>query len=187
VTWEGLTPPYATIVADPPWPTTWNGAPGGRRARDTRLSYSLLPVEGIAGLPVSELAAKNAHLWLWVTPQLNRRGVGVQVAEAWGFRVHDEMVWRKPNFGAGAFPRHGHEILLVCRRYNALAPRRRDVHPVQDWRSPYTDNGGKAHSRKPDGAYDLIAEVSPAPRVELFARSPRLGWDHWGLGYEVAS
>ena len=23
------------------------------------------------------------------------------------------------------------------------------------------------------------------PYVELFARQPRLGWDHWGHGYEI--
>lgn len=28
--WEGLNPPYATIiVADPPWPFVWSGGPGG--------------------------------------------------------------------------------------------------------------------------------------------------------------
>lgn len=40
------------------------------------------------------------------------------------------------------------------------------------------------HSVKPDAFYDLVERVSPAPRVELFARQPRLGWDSWGRGYE---
>jgi len=43
------------------------------------------------------------------------------------------------------------------------------------------------HSAKPPAFLDLVERVSPAPRVELFARAQRLGWDSWGWGYENAS
>lgn len=36
------------------------------------------------------------------------------------------------------------------------------------------------HSEKPEAFLDLVEQVSPAPRVELFARRDRLGWDTWG-------
>jgi N6-adenosine-specific RNA methylase IME4 len=36
------------------------------------------------------------------------------------------------------------------------------------------------HSEKPEAFYDLVDRVSPGPRLELFARSQRLGWDTWG-------
>lgn len=42
------------------------------------------------------------------------------------------------------------------------------------------------HSAKPPAFLDVVEEVSPAPRVELFARAQRLGWDSWGWGYEHA-
>lgn len=42
-----------------------------------------------------------------------------------------------------------------------------------------------AHSEKPALFADLIERMSPGPYVELFARQPRLGWDHWGHGYEL--
>jgi N6-adenosine-specific RNA methylase IME4 len=42
----------------------------------------------------------------------------------------------------------------------------------------------KGHSIKPDVFFDIVERVSPAPRVELFARAPRLGWDHWGKGFQ---
>lgn len=45
----------------------------------------------------------------------------------------------------------------------------------------------RGHSVKPYEFFDRVERVSPGPRVELFARQPRLGWDHWGLGYEWAS
>jgi N6-adenosine-specific RNA methylase IME4 len=43
------------------------------------------------------------------------------------------------------------------------------------------------HSVKPPAFLDVVEQVSPGPYVELFARAPRLGWDHWGLGYEGAA
>ena len=45
----------------------------------------------------------------------------------------------------------------------------------------------RGHSVKPPEFGDLVERCSPGPYVELFARAPRLGWDHWGHGYEVAS
>jgi N6-adenosine-specific RNA methylase IME4 len=38
----------------------------------------------------------------------------------------------------------------------------------------------REHSRKPDEFYDLIAEVSPAPRIDIFSREDRDGFDSWG-------
>jgi N6-adenosine-specific RNA methylase IME4 len=37
-----------------------------------------------------------------------------------------------------------------------------------------------AHSVKPEAFLDMVEEVSPAPRLELFSRRARLGWDTWG-------
>lgn len=172
---------YRTIVADPPWPIRWNGGAGGRRRRAVPLAYPLMSIEAIAELPIAGLAEPDAHLYLWVTPELYRRGIGVAVAAAWGFPdVVGEIIWRKPNFGMGAFPRPGHEPLLVCRR-GSLPFARRDVHSVQAWQQPRAgQNGGKIHSAKPDGALDLIESASPGPYLELFARRQRLGWDTWG-------
>lgn len=187
MTWDGLTPPYRTIVADPPWPLVWDGRAGGLHRRSTSLSYSLMSVEAIAEMPVAALAAPDAHLFLWVIPKLNREGAGVQVAKAWGFSVVSEIVWEKPNIGMGLFPRNCHEILLVCRRGALNWEGSRSVRSVQRWPQVQETNGGKTHSAKPAAALDLIEEASPGPYVELFARRPRLGWDSWGYGYEVAS
>ena len=38
----------------------------------------------------------------------------------------------------------------------------------------------EAHSAKPECFLDFIETISPAPRVELFARRARFGWDYWG-------
>jgi N6-adenosine-specific RNA methylase IME4 len=36
------------------------------------------------------------------------------------------------------------------------------------------------HSRKPEAFLDLVEQVSPGPRLEMFSRRARLGWDTWG-------
>jgi N6-adenosine-specific RNA methylase IME4 len=184
VTWEGLNPPYRTIVADPPWPIRWSGGAGGKHRRATPLAYSLMPVTDIASLTVGSLASDVCSLWLWVTPDMNRRGAGVAVAESWGFRVTGEFVWEKPNIGMGRIPRNCHEILLVGQRGSGAVAGSLSIRSVQRWPQVQETNGGKTHSAKPPASLDLIASLSPGPYVELFARQPRLGWDHWGYGYE---
>ena len=99
----------------------------------------------------------------------------------------DEIIWEKPNFGVGVFPRHCHEPLLVCRRGKLPFTAKRDVRSVQKWRQPQLTNGGKTHSAKPDAALDLVETASPGPYLELFCRRPRFGWDSWGYGYESAA
>ena len=176
---------YRTIVADPPWPfhdarsRPW-ASKGGRRSRDTFFPYEVQSLEWIEALPVAGLAEAEAHLYLWVPAGFNREGIGVRVARAWGFDVVSEIVWDKINFGLGKFPRPQHEILLVCRR-GSLPFETRNNGSVQRWHAPRAKgNGGRIHSAKPEGSYDLIEAASPGPYIELFSRRARLGWATWG-------
>lgn len=185
---------YRTIVADPPWPFQWGGGKGGRRRRETELGYKTMTIEEIAALPVAEMAHPDGcNLFLWATDEVYREGQAVQVARAWGFEpVGPAIIWAKDNYGTGLFPRPSHEPLLVCRTrgVKALWNRGEDgrfvfevraTHSVQRWGQVRgSKNGGKQHSRKPEGALDLIETVSPKPWVELFARRARFDWDYWG-------
>jgi N6-adenosine-specific RNA methylase IME4 len=179
---------YRTIVADPPWRLVGDAkarsrpwaSKGGRRSRDTFFPYETQTLEWIEALPVADLAMPDAHLYLWVPASFNREGIGAQVVRAWGFGVVSEIVWDKINFGLGKFPRPQHEILLVCRR-GKLPFQVNNAPSVQRWHAPRAKgNGGRIHSAKPEGSYDLIRQASPGPYLELFSRSARLGWDTWG-------
>lgn len=41
-------------------------------------------------------------------------------------------------------------------------------------------NGSPKHSKKPDYFYQMIESISVGPRLEMFARDEREGWDAWG-------
>ena len=72
--------------------------------------------------------------------------------------------------GLGQYLRGSHELLLLGTRGKAMVPAPADRLPSVIV-APRT-----RHSAKPAKAYDLIERVSPGPRLELFARSPRTGW-----------
>jgi N6-adenosine-specific RNA methylase IME4 len=180
---------YRTIVADPPWPMKWTG--GGpyrvngrgekhvnRRYGQKELDYPTMSIEDICALNVSDLAEKDAHLYVWIPDAFLINGDGQRVVEAWGFTPGRLLIWAKTGFGMGRFPRPQHEAVIVCRRGKqpfAIA----NAGSVQTWKVPYW-GGNRVHSRKPDGFLDLVERASPGPYLEMFARRQRLGWDTWG-------
>lgn len=211
---EGLTPPYRTIVADPPW--HYEGKTPPWRSTSKR-SYSLMSVDEIVRLPVRDLGSADAHLYLWAVLPLMREAFAV--VAVWGFTPETVLTWCKPGPGLGGGFRGNTEHLIVARRgWSSVNPscsqcggrargakkcgcetpawrvkgkplaeteiQRQSFRSVADgtW---YVASRG-AHSEKPALFSDLIERMSPGPYVELFARSPRLGWDSWGKGYETA-
>jgi N6-adenosine-specific RNA methylase IME4 len=151
-------------------------------AGKSRLPYPTLTVDEIAALPIATLVGDDAHLYLWAPDHFIITGDAARVARAWGFVPLRFLVWAKPGFGLGTFPRPAHELLLIARR-GTLAFELRNVGSVQRWPSPYGRSKGvnvRLHSAKPEGAYALVERASPGPYLDLFARRPRLGWDAWG-------
>lgn len=170
---------YATIVADPPWDVQRLESPGsmafGTQAgalRSIRLSYPTMAVDEIAALPVADLAAPDAHLYVWTINAFIEETYSI--ARAWGFAPKTLLTWAKSPMGlgpGGAFSQTT-EHVLFCRRG-------RDVRIARADSTWWLWKRG-VHSAKPDAFLDLVEQVSPAPRLEMFARRNRLGWDTWG-------
>lgn len=155
---------YRTIVADPPWPTGQAGKLGAGQ------HYDLMTVQRILDLPVAELAADDAHLYLWCYP--STRYLAEDVMRAWGFEFKDEFVWGKDQMGLGQYFRHAHETLL-------LGVRGRLPVRFRGQRS-FTMLPRQDHSHKPEEVHVMIERLSPGPYLELFARRATFGWDVWG-------
>jgi N6-adenosine-specific RNA methylase IME4 len=170
---------FATIMADPPW--RFQNSTGKVAPEHKRLSrYGTMTLADIQSLPVSDIAADTAHLYLWVPNALLPDGLAVLAA--WGFSYKSNVVWHKirkdggsDGRGVGFYFRNVTELLLFgVRGKNArtLAPGRRQVNMIETRK--------REHSRKPDEQYDLIESCSPGPFLELFGRGVRPGWITWG-------
>ncbi len=176
---------YRTIVADPPWPL--GVRPGwkwrdGRPSGDVRpLPYETMAVAEIAALPIRDLsipdtrpAREGSTLFLWTTTEF--LCAAHDVALTWGFRPSAVLVWCKAprGFNVGGTFASNVEFCIYARRG---APKLLSSRAVSTrW---FTWPRG-AHSAKPDAFYDLVESISPGPRLEMFSRRARLGWDTWG-------
>src|SRR4249920_821108 len=170
---------FATVLADPPWQfTNKTGKIAPEHKRLTR--YSTLALDEIKALPVGQITASTAHLYLWCPNALLPEGL--QVMKAWGFNYKSNIVWHKlrkdggsDGRGVGFYFRNVTEMILFGtrgRNARTLAPGRTQVN--------YVGTRKREHSRKPDEQYALIEACSPGPFLELFARGDRPGWASWG-------
>jgi N6-adenosine-specific RNA methylase IME4 len=124
MTWDGLTPPYATIVADPPWAYEGKTPPWRSTSKP---DYSLMPLGDILALPVPELATGDAHLYLWAVLPLMAEAYAV--VRAWDFMPETVLTWCKPGVGLGAGYRGNTEHLIVARRRLATGVNWSSVNP----------------------------------------------------------
>lgn len=168
-----------TILADPPWQftnRTGKVAPEHRRL----LRYPTMTNAEIAELPVAQVAAPVAHLYLWVPNALIAEGL--EVMRRWGFTYKSNIVWYKvrkdggpDRRGVGFYFRNVTEIVLFGIRgknNRTLAPGRRQPNVIVTRK--------REHSRKPDELYEIVESCSPGPYFEMFARHARPNWQVWG-------
>jgi N6-adenosine-specific RNA methylase IME4 len=176
---------FATILADPPWQFT--NKTGKVAPEHKRLSrYGTLKLDEIMALPVGEIAATPAHLYLWCPNAMLPEGLAVM--KAWGFTYKSNIVWHKirkdggsDGRGVGFYFRNVTELILFgIRGKNArtLAPGRRQVNLLATRK--------REHSRKPDEQYKIIEACSLGPFLELFGRGIRKGWITWGNQADVS-
>jgi N6-adenosine-specific RNA methylase IME4 len=184
---------FACICADPPWhfrARTALQVGNWTSRRDAEKHYSVMGIDDICAMPVKELAAKDAHLFLWTTgPCLPQ---AFDVIKAWGFRYSGiAFTWVKLkktynakqlrvlplgasdlHVGLGLTTRKNAEFCLLARRGSA----RRESKRVREIiLSPIRE-----HSRKPDEFFERVVEYTSGPYLELFSRQSRDGWATWG-------
>lgn len=175
---------YPTIVADSPWkvmagPLNGREGFGDATGASRPLAYPSMTVDEIKALRVADVAADDAHLYLWTTNGYLRDAF--DVAKAWGFAYSTTLVWAKNLMGGGLGGAYGisTEFCLFCRR-GSLKTLRNVGGTWFNWKRPYDERGKPRHSAKPPEFYAMVDQVSPGPFLEMFARDRRLGWDAWG-------
>ncbi|MBS0229683.1 MAG: methyltransferase [Proteobacteria bacterium] len=171
---------YRTIVADPPWKYgKWGKASVAPRGsnyapQDSAMPYSTMTVPEIEALPVAGIAAANCELYLWTTQRYLPSAF--DVLDAWGFAYCQTLTWcKKPKgTGQGGLYCPTTEFLLLGRRGKMPGGKKRIETTWWQVKRPMR------HSEKPEHFQDVIEMQSEEPRIELFARRKRAGWDAWG-------
>ena len=172
---------YACLLGDPPWPfATYNGPKVPQRAEEQH--YATMTIGEIAALPVAEITAPDAVLFLWFTwPVLEG---ALEIIDAWGFTYKTcAFAWLKADVSTidlfpdpkladmtlGYWTRANSEVCLLATRGK---PKRLSAGVRQGIIEPR-----RQHSRKPDCVHGRIERLVGGPRLELFARQQRPGWD----------
>ena len=160
---------YKVVYADPPWHFKTRSKAGQKRSPSSK--YCTMSLDEIAALPISSIA-DNAPLI----------GRAERIMNSWGFElVSTGFNWvkmtkslpQRPKLGCGYYTRKQSELCLLGRRGKPKRPNSKGVGEVI--LAP-----PREHSRKPDEVYDRIERMYDGPKVELFARGVRPGWDCFG-------
>ncbi len=130
-----------------------------------------MTIPQIRALPVGDYAGAGCHCWIWTTNAFLEEGYAVM--RAWGFQYLAPVHWIKPS-GVGNYVIHRTQTILLGYRDRCRFDRLRYFPNVLEAPVP------RVHSQKPEAAYQLIERVSRTPRLELFARGRREGWDATG-------
>lgn len=161
---------FGAIVADPPWSFRTFANDNVAPARGEQ-PYDVMSLADIKALPVADIAAKHALLFMWTVSHLQAEAM--DVARAWGFApVSVAFVWDKGRMGMGYWTRQEVEI---CHLFKRGRPARKSKGVRSLIRAPRRE-----HSRKPDEVYGRVEALVDGPYLELFARQSWQGWSAWG-------
>ncbi|RUW67150.1 MT-A70 family methyltransferase [Mesorhizobium sp. M2A.F.Ca.ET.067.02.1.1] len=165
-------PTYPVIYADPPWKFLVHSEATGRE-KSAENHYPTMDLEEIMALGCP--AAPDAVLFLWVTDLAN----GLAIMATWGFAFKSFWGWKKvyagKQLGTGYWSFDNLELLLIGTRGNVPAP----LPGTQPQKC--TEHAVGAHSAKPDWYAEQIERLYPGvPKLEMFCRKPRPGWQAWG-------
>ena len=167
---------YKTIVADPPWQPIMAAVNGYAPKGSPQHHYETMPLADIIALRPN--LAAQAHLYIWCLTQ--HVDWGYEVCRAWGGQPITLLTWRKPGLGVGRF-RCNTEHVLVGRVGDRIGnPFGQGGRHTQATAGTFFEWPRGRHSEKPDEFFALVEQLSPAPRLEMYARAPRDGWNVWG-------
>lgn len=164
---------YQMIMLDPPWPETGGGGRGAKYPT-IKKKEAILDVIMDSGV---FLPHDNCHMVLWYTN--NYLPWALWLMTNLGFSYKTQVTWTKRSRGTGYYFAGQTEHFLFGVR-GTLAPREKmkftTLLDVKDDPSAYAN----AHSRKPVEQYDVAESIGYGPRLEMFSRNMRPGWDSCG-------
>lgn len=163
---------FDIILCDIPW--RYDSSTPNRAVEN---HYPTMSLEEICAIPIQNVMAKDAIVYMWATSgKLNQ---AFKVMEAWNLTYKSSMIWDKIKLGMGFHFRINHEFLLVATKGHPSPPLPENRFP-SILRSPR-----RAHSQKPDEIYPMLEKMFPNTRkLEMFGRVQVDGWETYSLDCE---
>jgi N6-adenosine-specific RNA methylase IME4 len=159
---------YSCLIVDPPW--QMQKIERDVRPNQVEFDYPTMTEDELKSFPLPQLSGDDCHLYLWTTQK--HLPLALRLADHWGFKYQCLLTWRK-NVGFTPFSwMYSTEHVLFCTK-GSLPLLRMGVR--LDFEAKVRE-----HSRKPDEFYDIVREVSPGPRLDVFSREKRDGFDQYG-------
>ena len=162
---------YQTIIIDPPWPVEFMQLEN--RPNQVLMPYPTMTIEELrAWNVVKDIADENCNLFIWTTHTYLLDTF--EILKEWGFKYHVTLTWDKTNgrslFG---FNRRTEFVLFAYKGKITVNQRGTFIDTI------FTEKL-REHSRKPDIFYDIVREHTPEPRIDIFSREKRDGFDQYG-------
>lgn len=160
---------FRTITIDPPWPVE-------KILRDVRpnqleFGYKTMTIEEIKLMPIPDLAYEDGtHIYLWTTHKYVR--TAFDILDSWGAKYECLLTWVK-NVGFTPFS-------WMYSTEHCLFARIGSLPLLKKGKRVDIQAKAREHSRKPDEFYNLVKEVSPEPRLDIFSREEREGFKSYG-------
>jgi N6-adenosine-specific RNA methylase IME4 len=124
--------------------------------------WSAMTLDNLCAQPVP--AADNSVLCL----RAPRPDDALRLMDSWGFVYADHVVWNKGGSAPGNYVRYTHELFLIGTRGDILMP------------APGTALPSILCAASDHELADEFAAMFPnSPKVELFTRARRSGWNAW--------
>lgn len=187
---------FPVLSLDPPWHFESRAPVANPDSdRSPQAHYPTADLQHLATLPIREIAAPDAHVFMWITSPLLIAGAHNFLFDAWGVKpsslafvwvklwngFDSEQLTRTPlldqdiAMGTGFTTRQNAECCILGR---IGSPRRARADIRQVIVSPRRE-----HSRKPEEYYRRVEHYAYGPRIDMFAGADRPGWARWGYGH----
>jgi N6-adenosine-specific RNA methylase IME4 len=160
---------YRTIIIDPPWKI--DKIPRKVRPNQKEMDYKMMSIEEIKEFPLNKFVSPDGcHVYLWTTHK--HLPDAFEVLKAWNVKYQCLLVWLK-NVGITPFSFMYSTELILFGTIGHLSLIKKGVR--LDFKAKVRE-----HSRKPDEFYKIVRQVSPEPRIDIFSREKREGYDSYG-------
>lgn len=175
---------YNIIYADPPW-SFGSRLRNGSKTRQHGLeeSYKSQSLDWIKNVPIQDIIAKDAILFLWTIDA--HLGAALEVISSWRFKYKTiAFIWNKKEKTGKQVCYYGHWTLKgseIC-----LLGTKGKIHSYIKSHKirQLVEAQRTTHSKKPDEVRNRIVQLmGDISRIELFAKEKHAGWK--SVGYEI--